>query len=219
MSSITRYLSKLRSAVKKLFGGCSKDLEAKLKIKIIAVLLLATTSQANADCMADIKSVMDAHMSAGPYHVSMTMNMGAKTMTNETDVILPSSFHMKSDKMETIMLKSGTWMKMNGKWTSMPQMSGMVQSMVSQGMAQGMKNVKNLQCLGSQTYQGAAFNTFSFDSSGEAMGIKSSSHITMYADDSNRPAWMEIDGKAMGKPSKIVQHITFDPSVTINPPK
>ena len=117
------------------------------------------------------------------------------------------------------MLKSGTWMKMGGKWTAMPQMSGMVQGMVSQGMAQGMKNVKNLQCLGSQTYQGAQYNTFSFDSSGETMGIKSSSHIMMYTDGNNRPAWMEIDGKAMGKASKTIQHITFDPSITINPPK
>jgi hypothetical protein len=194
-------------------------LEAILKIKIIIVALLALTSQAKADCMADLKSVMDAHMTAGSYHVSMIMNMGAKTMKNEADVILPSSFHMKSDKMEAIMLKSGTWMKMGGKWISMPQISGMVQGMVSQGMAQGMKNVKNLQCLGSQTYQDAQYNAFSFDSSGEVMGIKSSSHITMYVDDSNRPAWMEIDGKAMGKASKTIQHITFDPSITINPPK
>ncbi len=190
-----------------------------MKIKIIIAALLAATSQAKADCMADLKSVMDAHMTSGPYHVSMVMNMGAKTMKNEADVILPSSFHMKSDKMEAIMLKSGTWMKMGGKWMAMPQMSGMIQGMVSQGMAQGMKNVKNLQCLGSQTYQDAQYNTFSFDSSGEAMGIKSSSHIMMYTDDNNRPTWMEIDGKAMGKASKTIQHITFDPSITINPPK
>jgi hypothetical protein len=194
-------------------------LEAILKIKIIIVALLAATSQAKADCMADLKSVMDAHMAAGPYHVSMVMNMGTKTMRNEADVILPSSFHMKSDKMEAIMLKSGTWMKMGGKWMSMPQMSGMVQGMVSQGMAQGMKNVKYLQCLGSQSYQGAQYNAFSFDSSGEAMGVKSSSHTMMYVDDSNRPIWMEIEGKAMGKANKTVQHITFDPSITINPPK
>jgi hypothetical protein len=194
-------------------------LEAILKFKIIIVALFALASQAKADCMADFKSVMDAHMNAGPYHVSMTMNLGTKSMKNEADVIMPSSFHMKSDKMEAIMLKSGTWMKMGGKWMSMPQMSGMVQGMVSQGMAQGMKNVKNLQCLGSQTYQGAQYNAFSFDSSGEAMGIKSSSHIMMYTDDINRPAWMEIDGKAMGKASKTIQHITFDPSITINPPK
>ena len=190
-----------------------------MKIKIIIVALLAATSQAKADCMADLKTVMDAHMTAGPYHVSMVMNLGAKVMKNEADVIMPSSFHMKSDKMEAIMLKSGTWMKMGGKWMSMPQMSGMVQGMISQGMAQGMKNVKNLQCLGSQTYQGAQYNTFSFDSSGEVMGIKSTSHIMMYTDDSNRPAWMEIDGKAMGKASKTIQHITFDSSITINPPK
>jgi hypothetical protein len=194
-------------------------LEAILKFKIIILTLLAATTPAKADCLADLKDVMDSHMKAGRYHVSMTMNMGNKTMKNEADVILPSSFHMKSDKMEAIMLKSGTWMKMGGKWMAMPQMSGMIQGMVSQGMAQGMKNVKNLQCLGSQTYQGAQFNTFSFDSWGEASGIKSSSHIMMYADDNNRPIWMEIDGKAMGKTNKTIQHITFDPNIIINPPK
>lgn len=186
-----------------------------MNIKIIAITLLAATSQAQADCMADLKSVMDAQMTAGPYHVSMTMNIGAKTMKNEADVIMPSSFHMKSDKMEAIMLKSGTWIKMGGKWMSMPQMSEKIQSMISQGVEQGMKNVKNLQCLGSQTYQDGQYTAYSFDSSGEAMGIKSASHIMMYVDNSNRPAWMEVEGKSV----KTTQHITFDPSITINPPK
>lgn len=190
------------------------------KLSLVAALLLATTSGAKADCMGELSAIMEAHKTAGPYHVSMTANIGGKSMKNEIDVILPSSFHMKSDKMETIMLKSGAWMKMGGKWMAMPaQVSAMTTGMIAQGMEQGVKNVKNLQCLGAQTYEGGQFTAYSFDSSAESMGIKATSHITMYTNDKKQPAWMVIDGTTMGKKNMVVQKITFDPAITINPPK
>ena len=189
------------------------------RLCVASAVLILNFGSAHADCLSELSAIMDAHKTAGPYHVSMTSHFGGKTMQNEADVILPSSFHMKSAMMEAIMLKSGTWMKIGGKWQTMPgQMTAIMQSNLANGMEQGLKNVKNLKCLGSQTYQNGQFTAYEFDSSGEAMGIKATSHITMYTTD-NKPVWMVIDGMAMGKKSNMVQKITFDPSITINPPK
>ncbi len=182
-----------------------------------ALGFLSTT--AHADCTGEIQAMMQAHLKAGPYHVTMDTDMGGMSQKMEADVILPNSFHMKSPQMEAVMLKQGTWMKMGGKWMAMPaSASGMMSQSIKTGMDTGMANLKNVQCLGSQQFEGKNYTGYSFDSSAEAMGIKASSHITAYKSDDGLPAVMIIDGEAMGKKSKMVQHITYDPSITIAPP-
>jgi hypothetical protein len=190
------------------------------KFIFVAATLLSSATSANADCAAELQAIMQGHATAGPYHVTMDQTMADKTRKIEADVILPSSFHMKMPEMETIMLKQGTWMKMDGKWRAMPgAMSGAVAKAVSTGMEKGMANVKNLQCLGPQSVEGKTYTTYDFDSSGEAMGVKATSHVTLYKGDNGLPAIMIIDGEAMGHKSKTVQHITYDPSITISPPQ
>lgn len=175
---------------------------------------------AHADCTAEIKSMMDAHIKAGPYHVTIDMEMGAMKQKTEGDVILPSSFHMKSDRMESIMLANGAWMKMGGKWTSMPAaLSAQVGASIKNNMDTSKMNLANVQCLGAQQIEGQTLTGYSFESSGEAMGVKSSSHITAYKNANGLPAIMMIDGEAMGHKSKIVQHITYDPNIKISAPQ
>ncbi|MBG1230936.1 hypothetical protein [Aestuariivirga litoralis] len=183
-----------------------------------AVLCVATPSRA--ECLDEIKAMMQAHLASGPYHVSMDQSMGGTTRKIEADVILPSSFHMKSPEMEAVMLKQGTWMKMGGAWRQMPAaMTGAMSGAMKMEIEDGMKNVKNAQCLGSQSIEGQNLDAFIFDSNANVMGTKVISHITAYKDAQGRPAIMIIDGEAMGKKSKTVQHITYDPAITISPPK
>jgi len=185
-----------------------------------AAFFAASSVQAHADCAADIQAVMQAHMKAGPYHATMDMTAGGVARKMDSDVILPSSFHIKSAEMETIMLKQGTWMKMGGKWLAMPAaMSGMVSQQVMTGMESGLKNMANVQCEGPQPIEGLTLNKYEMDSAGEAMGVKATSHITMFTNASGLPQIMLIDGESMGHKSHIVQHITYDPSITIAPPK
>ncbi len=192
-----------------------------MKHSIITILALGLgAAAAHADCAAELQAVMDGHLKAGPYHVTMDQTMAGKTRKMEIDAILPSSFHMKSPEMETIMLKQGTWMKMGGKWMAMPgAMSGMVSGAIATGMEKGMANIKNLQCLGPQSVEGKTYTTYDFDSSGEAMGIKATSHVTLYKGDNGLPAIMIVEGEAMGHKSKTVQHMTYDPAITISPPQ
>ena len=164
--------------------------------------------------------MMDAHVKAGPYHVTMDMEMGAMKQKTEGDVILPSSFHMKSDRMESIMLANGAWMKMGGKWTAMPAaMTSQVSGSIKSNMDTSKMNLANVQCLGPQQIEGQSLTGYSFDSSAEVMGTKATSHITAYKNSNGLPAIMMIDGEAMGHKSKVVQHITYDPNIKISPPQ
>jgi hypothetical protein len=190
------------------------------KFIFVAATMIAIATAANADCAAELQAIMQSHATAGPYHVTMEQTTADKTRKIEADVILPSSFHMKMPEMETIMLKQGTWMKMGGKWQVMPGVaSGALAKAVSTGMEKGMANVKNLQCLGTQSVEGKTYKAYDFDSSGEAMGIKATSHITLYRGDNGLPAIMIVEGEAMGHKSKTVQHVTYDPAITISPPQ
>ena len=196
-------------------------MEAELKFLFLATTaLLMAASAAQADCTAEIKAMMDAHIKAGPYHVTMESTMGAMGTKMEGDVILPSSFHMKSDKMETVLLANGAWMKMGGKWMAMPAaMSTQVGASIKSNMDTSKMNLANVQCLGTQQVEGQSYTGYSFDSSAEVMGIKATSRITAYKSSNGLPAIMIIDGEAMGRKSKMTQHITYDPSIKISAPQ
>jgi hypothetical protein len=195
-------------------------LEAKLKRVCLAAALAACSTTAYADCKSDLDSIMQAHLKAGPYHTSMDMVAGGKTRTIETDVILPSSFHMKMPEMETIMLKQGTWMKMGGKWQAMPAaMSAISGNMIQDAMAQGMKGATNFQCGSSAEFDGQSYPLYEFDASAEAMGVKASSHVKLFKGPNGLPVGLIVEGAAMGVKSVTTQHIKYDPSITINPPQ
>jgi hypothetical protein len=186
----------------------------------LAAALAASSTTAKADCKSEIEAIMQAHMAAGPYHTTMEMVSGGTTRKIETDVIMPSSFHVKMPEMESIMLKKGTWMKMGGKWQAMPAaMSAMTGNMAQDTMAQGMKNASNFKCGSSAQFDGQSLPLYEFDSSAEAMGIKAKSHIKLFKGANNLPFGMIIEGDAMGVHSVTTQHIKYDPSITINPPQ
>ena len=180
---------------------------------------LVLSTPAHADCLAEIQGIMQNHMKAGPYHIAMESDMGGAKRMMEIDAIMPSSFHMKAPNMEFIMLKEGVWMNTAGKWMNMPAaMSGMMEQNIKTGIASGMKAISNVQCEGAQPIEGQTLNKYEMDSSGQAMGINVVSHITMYASDKGLPQIMMVDGEAMGHKTHAVQHITYDPSITITPP-
>ena len=179
----------------------------------------ATLAQARADCKADLEAVIANTKTAGPYHQVTTITSGATTMNMQGNVILPDQFDITMPQGRMIMSKKGTWMQRDGKWMKMPDaMRKMVGNQVGMAGTQSMKNVTNLKCLGNQTYDGASYTAFDFDSSATVMGIASTSHATMYVSD-GKPAVVIVDGQAMGRKSHTVQKITYDPSLKITEPK
>ncbi len=186
----------------------------------LAAALAASSVAAHADCKSELEAIMQAHLKAGPYHTSMEMVANGKTRKIEADVILPSSFHMRMPEMETIMVKQGTWMKMNGKWMAMPAaMSAMTGNMMQDAMAQGMKGASNFTCGTTAEFDGQSHPLYEFDTSASAMGVKATSHVKLFDGANNLPAGMIIEGSAMGVQSVTTQHIKYDPSITINPPQ
>ena len=190
------------------------------KIALITLAFGVLSTTAYADCKADLQAVMDGHLKAGPYHADISIESAGHKMTASSDVILPDQFHMLMPQAEVIKTAKGVWMKIGGKWQAMPAAVGKtIQGPIDQGLAQGLKSVKNLTCLGSQTYANQSLVGYEFDSSGEFGGIKSTAHVVLYADPAtNLPAYITVNGEAMGKKSTTTEHITFDPSITIAPP-
>lgn len=183
-----------------------------------AVIVSATVTPSLADCKADLAAVLKAQTST-PYRVEMTSTANGQSKRMTAEVVFPGSFHIKADGMEMVMVKKKAWMKAGGTWQAMPAEAGaMMSSMIESGVSKGIDAVKNVQCLGSQDYEGQSYDAYRFASSGEAMGISSTAEVTLYAN-GDMPAWVVVDGEAMGTRSVTVQKITPDPSITIKPPK
>ena len=179
----------------------------------------AFTLPALADCKSDLTAVIANTISGGGYHQETSIVSGTTKIAMHGDVIPPDQFDITMPQGRMIMTKAGTWMQHGGKWMKMPDtMRKIVLGQVSMGMSQGMKNMKNLKCLGTQPYDGGSYTAYEFDSSALVMGVASNSHAIVYVTD-GRPAVIVIDGQAMGRKSRTIQKLTYDPSITITAPK
>ena len=188
----------------------------KLIFAATAVTLIAATA-AHADCKSDVDAIMQGMMHAGPYHMTMSSDAGGKTTKMEADVILPTSEHIKMDQMEMVILPQGSWMKRGDKWMAAPGPMGA--NMLNAMMSSFKDTRSNFVCGSNEVFDGQSYPVYKYDSAGEAMGIKTSSHITLYKGDNGLPAGIVVDGTAMGTHSVSTQHIKYDPSITIEPPK
>lgn len=190
-----------------------------MRIPMFAVVALsAAVSPALADCKADLSALLKAQTST-PYRVEMTSTANGQSNRMTAEVIFPDSFHIKADGMEMVMVNQKAWMNAGGTWQAMPAEAGAsISSMIASGVSKGIEAVKDVKCLGSQDYEGQSYEAYSFATSGEAMGISSTANVTLYAE-GGMPAWLVVDGEAMGTKSVTVQKITPDPSISIKPPK
>ena len=188
----------------------------KLPIFAIATLCMASTA-ASADCKSEVDAIMNAMMHAGPYHVSMNSDAGGKTTKIEADVNLPTSEHIKMDQMEIVILPQGTWMKRGESWHSAPGPMGA--NMVNAMMSNFKDQRSNMVCGSDEDFGGHSYPVYKYDSAGDVMGVKTSSHITLYKGENGLPVGFVVDGTAMGVHSVTTQHIHYDPSITIEAPK
>lgn len=148
---------------------------------------------------------------------AVPLGTGGKTTKMEANVIMPTSEHVKMDRMEMVILPQGSWMKIGANWQAAPSAieSNMLKSMMS-----SFKDTKsNFECGASEDFDVHAYPAFKYDSAGDVRGIKTSSHTTLYNGDKGLPIALIVDGTAMGVHSVSTQRITYDPSITIAPPK
>lgn len=172
-----------------------------------------------ADCKDELQAVVDKHSSFGPYRVEMTMT-GADNPTSITaEVILPDRFRMTMPQGQAVIVGDKSWMNMGGTWMEIPGLGGAITGMVKQAELVSADAATNFECSDAER-DGRAFRLIEFDASGKPMGIEATSHVKLYLDPSTGlPAVQQIDGEASGMKSTIVQTITFDSSIVIEPPQ
>lgn len=135
------------------------------------------------------------------------------------NIIPPDQFDITTGQGRMILTKEGAWMQQGGQWSQMPDsIRKMMGGQAAIATEQALNNATNIKCLGDQAFDGTSYTAYEFDTSGEIMGVKTTSHATIYAAD-GRPAVSVIDGEAMGQKSHTVQKITYDSSITISVPK
>jgi hypothetical protein len=190
------------------------------RISLLSLALLATSSIAQADCKADIQSIMKSLENAGPYRVEFAIDASGTASKMAADVIMPHSMRMKGDGMEMVMTPNGVWMSQGGALQKMPnEMKDQIQGMIRQGLNLGLEAIDNAECPGTADFEGGSYTLYKYDANATFMGIASKSKVSMYVNGDDRPEWMVVDGEAMGVKSLTKQHITFDDSITIADPQ
>ena len=89
---------------------------------LAAFAALAFTVPAQADCLSDIKDILNRSMASGPY----AMSVDSPEMKMTSNVVPPGGFHSTIEtgglKQEMIVLDGKAWSNMAGQgWTAMPE--------------------------------------------------------------------------------------------------
>lgn len=185
-------------------------------IAIIPICLIF--SPARAGCLEELQNVINKHVNSGAYRVEMKIEAD-HPMLITAEVIMPDKFHMVMPQGEAVIIGDHTWMKMGGKWMEIPGMGKTIGGLTKQAELSSAASAQNLTCSDAD-HEGKSYRLFEFDASGKTMGINAKTHVKLYADaGTSLPAYQEIEGESLGKKSSMSQTFTFDPSITIEPPK
>ena len=189
------------------------------RFSLALALVPVLAGPAFADCLDELKSVADRHKTAGAYRVEMKMTGGENPTTITAEVVLPDRFRMTMPQGQAVIVGDKSWMNMGGRWMEIPGMGGAITGMTRQAELVSADSALNVTCSDADV-EGRSLRLIEFDASGKPMGIDATSHVKLYLDPSTGlPAIQQIDGEAAGMKSSIVQTITFDPSIVIEPPK
>ena len=182
---------------------------------LIALATIAFAAPAQADCLADLKSVLTGSLTGGPY----VMELVSDDMTMTAEVVPPASIHATTHiggaTQEMTVLDGKAWMQMGGTWTQMPDnMAAQMTAGVS-GAAGMIDQVAGAECLGTQNFEGRDYLAFKYDFA--MSGMESSS--TLYADPASKlPLLVLGTATAAGKTTSTRATYRYDPSVSVSAP-
>lgn len=183
---------------------------------LAAFAIIAFAAPAQADCLSDIKDVLNRSMSSGPY--AMTVDSPEMKMTSS--VVPPGGFHSTIEtgglKQEMIVLDGKAWSNMAGQgWTEMPEAVAAQITTTVLNIAAMNEQIKAAECLGTQNVEGRDLQAFKYDLS--MMGVDSTNQ--MFVDPaSGLPAIMQSTATVGGQTSETKASYRYDPSITISPP-
>jgi len=183
---------------------------------LAAFAALAFTVPAQADCLSDIKDILNRSMASGPY----AMSIDSPGMKMTSNVVPPGGFHSTIEtggvKQEMIVLDGKAWSNMAGQgWTAMPEAVAAQIAATVLDVAAMNDQIKAPECLGTQNVDGRDLLAFKYDMS--MMGVDSTNQL--YADPATGlPAVVETKATVGGQTSETKAVYRYDPSITISPP-
>jgi hypothetical protein len=135
------------------------------------------------------------------------------------EVSLPDHFHIKTSLgTEMLIVGDKSYRKVNGSWSPYPiDVASIVNGMLGSAAGDPSKTVSNVQYLGQEDFNGASTQVYSYTSTVDLSGQTVISQVKMWVAN-GLPVHQEIDGEFAGIKSKIVQTITYDPSIKIEAP-
>lgn len=185
------------------------------------------TTQARADCASDFQSMMSAHVSAGPYHVSSVG--GAKTY--DLEIKGPSEFHLKEYESgdlntpsgEVVVTSDGGWARQgSAKWDAIPDDAvKMIVSGFDDGLPGGFKTAVIASCKGYEPAKALPDGrkaTAYFDFKADIFDLhrgKVAADIGLFKSEDGLPAALLV---RTGKGDET-QLITYDPGIKVTAPE
>lgn len=158
-------------------------------LTLVAIGLLGASPLASADPRGEVMAAFEAAMAKQSYRATSLTEVKGRATKSVIQVQLPSSFHLKSDESEVIVLPSGTWVNAGGQWMKMPMdMSRMLQGISLQAMKDGASIVQDVRELPDSTVEGCAASNYAYRTSGKVMGFKADAEVELsICDDTGLP--------------------------------
>ena len=154
------------------------------------------------------------------FAADVTVVSGGSTTRAHSEYDTVRRVHMKTDKMEMIVLPEGTWIRTGGQWTQPPiDMSGMVRQFLPQSTEDLRAMVRSASDAGTSTWNGKDVHVYAYEVNTTVMGIHVTSSNKLFVDASGKIVHAESSGEAMGKQSQTSQDITYDDGINVVAPK
>jgi len=180
------------------------------------------------DPKAAILQALRRQLTAGPYRSTTTITVGGAPQTVTGEVIPPDRMHVIMDlgdmKMEMIYIGDKTWSKQgDGPWQSSDQMGAAAGGLVDESMiADTEQTITEAALVGPEQVDGVDTLVYAFTtdlSKSTLTPMESIVHSKVWiATATGLVVRQEIEDTSAESPSKTVQVVEYDPSITIEPP-
>lgn len=182
---------------------------------LAAIAAISFAAPAQADCLGDLKAILTASLTAGPYVMELT----SSSMTMTAEVVPPGAIHSKTVMpamtQEMTVLDGKAWMKMGETWTAMPDAMATQVSTGINGAAAMVDQITATECLGTQNLEGKDYLAFKYDFALSGAETKS----TLYVDPTTRlPAIVVGSATFGGETTDTRATYRYDPSITVSAP-
>lgn len=191
---------------------------------LVALLLAAGATTAQADPKAEVFAAWDAMIAAKSYRSTVETSANSMQFKQTIEIIIPDRMRMNGGPGgDMVVTPEGAWIRIpGGDWTAAPPGTAALskQYLSPDFVDKAKAAVKSVAALGTEEVNGKPARTYRVDQVMTTMGVESETSTKLFVDvASGRPVRQEIDAKAMGTSSRTVQDIEYVADLEIQAPK